>query len=198
VILYAICIKDLKLAMFVLAWNILKGILLYGVYGTDQKQKTFTILATHGWEWEKSTNFGNTALETIPSRFEIPLAKVPVFQVDKVMEEWDNMVEYARQYFNLVDSYKVVWWKLFNAPGWKNALVLVELLYCFPIANGTLERVFSQMKQIKNDFRCSLNESTLDKLLRISVDTPPLSNWQADGALDLWYRAKVQRIEPGR
>jgi len=73
-----------------------------------------TILATHGWEWEKSTNFGNTALETIPSRFEIPLAKVPVFQVDMVIEEWDNMVEYARQYFNLVDSYKVVWWKLFS------------------------------------------------------------------------------------
>jgi len=31
VILYAICIKDLKYSMFVLAWNTLKGILLYGL-----------------------------------------------------------------------------------------------------------------------------------------------------------------------
>ena len=63
------------------------------------------------------------------------------------------------------------------------------------MANGTLERVFSQLKQIKDDFRCSLNESTLDELLRIAVEAPPLSNWHAEGALDLWYKEKAQRIE---
>ena len=86
------------------------------------------------------------------------------------------MVEYARQYLNLIENYKVIWWKIFNAPvasRWKNVLVLVELLYCFPVANGTLERVFSQLKQIKDDFWCSLNESTLNELLRITVETPP-------------------------
>jgi len=38
-----------------------------------------TILATHEWEREESTNFVHTALETISSRFKIPLAKVPEF-----------------------------------------------------------------------------------------------------------------------
>jgi len=114
------------------------------------------------------------------------------------MEECDSMVEYARQYLNLVESYKVISWKLFNAPvasRWKNVLVLVELLYCFPVAvaDGTLERVFSQLKQIKDDFRCSLKEDTLDKLLRIAVEAPPLSMWHA-GVLELWCKDKAGRI----
>ena len=164
----------------------------------DLLSHSVTILATHGWERQESTDFGHPALEAIVSKFEIPLTKVSGFEEDKVTEEWDNMVEYARQYLNLTDNYKVIWWKLFNAPvasGWKNVLVLVELLYCFPVANGTLERVFSQLKQIKDDFRCSLNESTLDELLRIAVDAPPLSNWHAEGALDLWYKEKARRID---
>ena len=111
------------------------------------------------------------------------------------------MVEYARQYLNLVENYKVIWWKIFNAPvasRWKNLLVLIELLYCFPVSNGTLERVFSQLKQIKDDLKCSLNESTLDELLRIAVQAPPLSDWNAEGALDLWYKEKAWQIEHKR
>ena len=164
----------------------------------DLLSHSVTILATHGWERQESTDFGHPALEAIVSKFEIPLTKVSGFEKDKVTEEWDNMVEYARQYLNLIDNYKVIWWKIFNAPvasRWKNVLVLVELLYCFPVANGTLERVFSQLKQIKNDFRRSLNENTLDELLRIAVEASPLSKWHAEGALDLWYKEKARRIE---
>ena len=104
------------------------------------------------------------------------------------------MVEYARQYLNLVENYKVIWWKMFNTPvvsRWKNVLVLVELLQCFPVANGTLQRVFLQLKQIEDDFRCSVNENTLDELLRIAVEAPLLSNWNAEGILNLWYKAKA-------
>ena len=164
----------------------------------DLLSHSVTILASHGWERQDSTDFGRPALEAILSKFEIPLAKVSGFEVDKVTEEWDNMVDYARQYLNLVENYKVIWWKIFNAPvasRWKNLLVLVELLYSFPVSNGTLERVFSELKQIKDDLKCSLNESTLDELLRIAVQAPPLSDWNAEGALDLWYKEKARTIE---
>ena len=164
----------------------------------DLLYHSVTILATHGWERQESTDFGHSALEAITSKFDSSLAKVLGFEADQVIEEWDNMVEYARQYLNLTDNYKIVWWKLFNAPvasKWKNVLVVVELLFCFPIVNGTLERVFSQLKQFKDDARCSLNESTLDNLLRISVEAPPLSDWCAEGALDLWFKDKKRRIE---
>ena len=33
-----------------------------------------------------------------------------------VPEEWDDMLDYAKRYLNLVqDEYKTNWWKLFNA-----------------------------------------------------------------------------------
>ena len=73
--------------------------------------------------------------------------------------------------------------------------MLVELLYCFPVSNGTLESVFSHLKQIKDDFKCSLNESTLDELLTIAVQAPPLCYWNAEGALDLWYKEEARRID---
>ena len=74
--------------------------------------------------------------------------------------------------------WKVVWWKLFNAVDakkWSNVLVVIELLFCLPIANGRVERVFSQMKLIKNSRRTCLGEDTctLDQLLRINVEAPP-------------------------
>ena len=73
-------------------------------------------------------------------------------------------------------------------------LAIIELLFCLPMANGRLERVFSQLKLIKNDRRTCLKEDTLDQLVRINVEGPPLSNWDASGAFELWMKVKVRRV----
>ena len=113
-------------------------------------------------------------------------------------QEWDDIVDYAKRYLNLVeDDYKVVWWKLYNvldATNWTNILAVVELLFCLPISNGHLERVFSQMKLIKGERRSSLGEDRLDDLLRISVEAPHPSTWDASGAVELWWRDKTRRV----
>ena len=57
-----------------------------------------------------------------------------------------------------------------------------------------LERVFSQLKLIKNGHRTCLKEDTLDQLLRIHVNGPPFCEWKADGALELWLKEKARRI----
>ena len=74
---------------------------------------------------------------------------------------------------------KCIWWKLFNASccsKWSNILGLVELLFCIPVTNGHVERVFSTLKHIKTNLQSSLSEDHLDDLLKISVDGPPLGN----------------------
>ena len=93
-------------------------------------------------------------------------------------EEWSDMVDYAKRYFNLVQvEYQVLWWKLFNtvdAQKLTNVLSLVECLFCLPVANGHVERVFSQLKIIKTE-RCTyLREDRLESLLRIVTDAPSL------------------------
>ena len=59
-------------------------------------------------------------------------------------KEWDDMTDYARRYFNLVDSYRVIWWKHFNCTesgNWTNILALVALLFCLPASNGKVEMI---------------------------------------------------------
>ena len=68
------------------------------------------------------------------------------------------MVYYAKRYLNLVQvDHQILWWKLFNsvdARKWSNILMLVELLFCLPVSNGHVERVFSQLLMIKTE-RCT-------------------------------------------
>ena len=71
-----------------------------------------TLLATHGWEHSSSPSFGYASLEAICNWFTVPLVKASI-NISLVQQEWDDMVQYAKQYLDL--DYKVVWWKIFNS-----------------------------------------------------------------------------------
>ena len=72
---------------------------------------------------------------------------------------------------------------------WINILAVIELIFCLPMSNGHLEQVLSALKLIKCD-RSSLGKDQLDNLLRIAIDSPTLSDWNPDGAVQLWWKAK--------
>ena len=118
-------------------------------------------------------------------------------QVDcsQLQEEWNDIVDYDKRYLNIVqEDYTIIWWKLFNSvdsKNWMNILGLVELLFCLPMSNGRIERLFSQLKLIKSDRRSCICEGRLDQLMRISVEGPPLSQWDSTGAVDLWWKDKT-------
>lgn len=54
-----------------------------------------TILATHGWGRSENVSFGHTALNSVCHRFCIPLEKAGIDSA-LVLEEWGDMVEYAK------------------------------------------------------------------------------------------------------
>ena len=156
-----------------------------------------TILPTNGWEKNEETSFGHDALHALTTRFFVPLNNASV-DCSVIVDEWDAMVDYAKRYLDLVrDDYRVIWWKLFqsaDAKNWSNILVLVELLFCIPVANGRVERLFSHLKLIKSNRRSTLSEERLDHLLRIKVDAPPLAQWNPSAAVDLWWSDKTRRV----
>ena len=76
---------------------------------------------------------------------------------------------------------------------WSNILSLVELLFCHPMANGRVERIFSQLKLIKTERHTCFMIDRLDSLLRIAVDAPRLSKWDASGAVQHWWGDKKCR-----
>ena len=155
-----------------------------------------TILATHGWERSADSSFGHEALEFVTMRFQTPLEEAGV-DVHAIQDQWDDMVDHAKMYFDLAgQDYKEVWWKLFrsvDAKNWSDMLAVAELLFCIPVANGHLERIFSQMKLIKTSLRSSLDGDSLDDLLRINVEGPPLGEWNAATAVNSWWTEKSRR-----
>ena len=61
------------------------------------------------------------------------------------------------------------------------------------MSNGHVEHVFSQLKVTKTNRRACLGENRLDSLLRIATTAPPLSQWNASRAVELWWSDKTRR-----
>ena len=164
------------------------------VQHTELLTHLLTLLTPIGWDKSQDGSFAYSSLDYLINRFQAPLLKRNIY-VSLRKEEWDDMTDYARRYFNLVqESYRVIWWKLFNCTEsgtWTNILALVSLLFCLPVSNGKLERVFSLMKNIKLMKRTSLGEDTLDELLRIAQG-PDVTQWNPAPALKLWWDDKTR------
>ena len=69
--------------------------------GTDLVTHAITILATHGWERSAHTAFGYEALDYISTKFLVPLENASIKSA-LLRDEWDDIVEYAKRYLNLV------------------------------------------------------------------------------------------------
>ena len=154
------------------------------------------VLATQGWGRDDNASFGYPALLYLSQRFQCPLQQAGI-DIAALESEWDEMVDYAKHYLNIsTEENGVIWWKLFNAPvskEWSNILGLAELLFSLPMSNGHLERIFSQLKLIKTNRRTGLGEGRLDSLLCIVTTGPPPSEWDASGAVQLWWSDKKGR-----
>ena len=68
---------------------------------------------------------------------------------------------------------------------------VIELLFYLPLSNGHLERVFLQLKLIKNDRRINLNEDRLDQLIWTGVDGPPSNKRGSSNAINDWYNGRA-------
>ena len=76
---------------------------------------------------------------------------------------------------------------------WTNAVKLAWLL-SLPVSNGKLERVFSTMKNIKQEKRSSMSNELLDDLLVINVKKVNVEDYKADDSIELWWKAKTRRL----
>ena len=167
-----------------------------------------SVLATHGWEkilQEESElssesehkNPAEMAVDRLGVRFKVPLEEAGV-EIKELPKEMREIMTYASQFISLSTmSYQAVWWRLFHAPdsssSWSNILTLAQLLFSLPISNGKLERVFSTLKTIKCDKRSCLGNEALDDLLMLNTDAIPLSQFNPDRSIDLWWKHTTRR-----
>jgi len=137
-----------------------------------------------------SINEVKRAVEFLTSHFRIPLESKGV-ALDAIHDEVEDIIYYARRYFaiNQLD-YREAWYLLLTCPDsykWSSIAGLCELAFSLPFSNGRVEQIFSSMKTIKTERRTSLSEETLNDLVEIFVEGPPLSLFSADHAVELWW-----------
>ena len=129
------------------------------------------------------------AVEYISSHFRLPLEVKGVSFV-AVQDEVEEVVDYARTYLNLSQAgYRNVWYSLCTCPDsrkWPNVLILCELAYSLPFFNVRVEQIFSS-KILKTSRRMNMQGDTLNDLLEINIEGPPLSSFCPDEAIELWW-----------
>ena len=71
---------------------------------------------------------------------------------------------------------------------------LAQVCLVIPFTTADCERAFSSMNRIKTTLRNRLKTSTLDNLLRISIEGPELEDFDFDTAVNSWSAIRKRRI----
>ena len=83
----------------------------------------------------------------------------------------------------------ILWQRMFTAfkDQFPNILMLVEIILILPLATATVERGFSAMKRVKNDWRSCLDKDILNMLLRITVNGCSFDVYDPQRAIQHWW-----------
>lgn len=162
-----------------------------------------TILNCEGWErknedGEEDVEFADNYVSALFDHFREPLLKAGLdVALNSLLEQWHDLVTYTKRYLDPSRThYLRVWKKIFDSSlrdRWNMVLLLVELLLSIPISNAKVERMFSLMNHVKTDFRASLTENTLNNLIRIRMEGPPLEEFDPTPAIQLWAMGASRR-----
>ncbi|CAB4031533.1 zinc finger 862-like [Paramuricea clavata] len=155
-----------------------------------------TVLNTEGWErmdeeGEKDPLFADECVTELYSHCQNPLSNAGLDgSLSDLLERWHSVIEYTTHYLSpSTTPYLCVWRRIFDSSrseGWSMVLLLAELLFSIPISNAKVEWLFSLMNRIKTDSRATLGESTLNSLIRISMEGPKFEEYDPTSAIHLW------------
>ena len=137
-----------------------------------------------------------TAADYIVSLFRPPL-EAKGASISSFNDELEEIVSFGRKYINIEqEDYKKTWYKLhttFESKKWPSVLLLSNLLFSLPFTTAAVESVFSKLKIIKTERRCSLQTSTLDDLLEVNLEGPTIKNFSSASAVELWWHDRKRR-----
>ena len=142
------------------------------------------------------------AIEHITSLFREPLEAQGV-SIPKLQDEVEDGVDYSSKYRSIeTTNYRKVWYNLHVCPDASllpNTFLLCELVFSLPFSNGRVEQIFSSLKIIKTQNRTSMSISTLDDLIEIFVEGPPLTCFSPEIAVELWWAdcSTTRRVNQG-
>ena len=91
--------------------------------------------------------------------------------------------------------YLVTWHKTFTATrgkGWSNILLMIRFLFTVSVPNAKLEKMFSKLKCVKTNFRCSLGVKRLENILKTFKEGSSWETLDIISAIKKWSINKVR------
>lgn len=179
--------------------DLVKGEIESRLEGSDDFTEVATLLNCELWDqnYKVDENIEATILKFC-RQFQEPLKQQGLKVTEpELLEEWHDMVDYTMQFLKPAKQhYRATWYKLFHSSkiaNWQNILLLVRLLFSLPVSNAATERFFSALKRVKSSKRASLSQPTLQGILRITTEGPPLKKYDATSAVLAWHEDKLRR-----
>ena len=90
-------------------------------------------------------------------------------------------------------KYLALWQRILREsgdnPNLRNILGLVRIVLVIPVQTASLERGFSLMKRVKNDWRSRLLPTTVTQLISIKLNGPTLEAFSPCPAIGQWWKA---------
>lgn len=74
----------------------------------------------------------------------------------------------------------------------KKCMLLIDLLLTIPSTSVSCETTFSQMKLVKTSRRTKLQNSTLNNLLTVKLQSPDINSFQPDKSIDIWLSSALK------
>ncbi|XP_041464874.1 zinc finger protein 862-like [Lytechinus variegatus] len=162
----------------------------------DEVSAATTILNTIQWPQtsDELESYGNTSVDFVCRHFKAILEHHKC-ELESIMYEWQE----AKLYISGLPRAR-------QQSAWKdiimdeelrakipNLLHIVEILLVLPISTAACERGFSCMKRVKSDWRSSLTVDMLSKLMFVVLNGPEVKDFNAAGALKVWWKSERTR-----
>ena len=145
-------------------------------------------------------DFRDTNIERLVNWFD-PALKSAECQVEDVIHQWHSLKIAVKAQFRDKDYGSLRKMLLSKEPyrsDLKDILHLVEILLVLPISAAGCERMVSAQNRIKHSLRASLKTQTLEGLIRISAQGPPLDNFDPAPSVNRWFAQDRCRRERQR
>ena len=118
-----------------------------------------------------------------------------IVEKGKLIEEWNSLKFYLQSYKNIEINFVEFWKNIldtdnnfsFNYP---NSTIIIKVALLIPFSNAHVERIFSEMKLIKNKLRNQMQINTLNNHLMILLNGPDTRNFDFERAYEHWANRK--------
>ena len=137
---------------------------------------------------EDLATYGEAEVECLVQHFR-PALERNDFDFADVAGEWSALKAcVTANNFRQLDPL-ILWQRMFTAfkDQFPDILMLVEIILILPLATATVERGFSAMKRVKNDWRSCLDKDILNMLLRITVNGCSFDVHDPQRAIQHWW-----------